>query len=83
MTRATLIVVSLTFAVAAEAGAQNWASNVFKVRNHDFGNVARNAKAEFVFEIENPYATDLHICRRAGQLRLYDAQDSQERHHDL
>lgn len=62
MTWATLIVVSLTFAVAAETGAQNWASKVFKVRNHDFGNVARNAKAEFLFEIENPYATDLHIA---------------------
>ncbi|MDZ7619500.1 MAG: DUF1573 domain-containing protein [Patescibacteria group bacterium] len=35
---------------------------MFKVTEHDFGNVARDAKAEFAFELENLYLEDVHIA---------------------
>ena len=41
--------------------AQGWARKMFKIADHDFGAVAKNSKAEFVFEFDNPYAADLHI----------------------
>tara|TARA_B100000809_G_C15122792_1_gene524989 strand:+ start:1371 stop:2363 length:993 start_codon:yes stop_codon:yes gene_type:complete len=56
-----LILITLT-SLFSDVSAQDWANKVFSVRNHDFGSVAKNTKAEFVFEIENPYAVDLHIA---------------------
>jgi hypothetical protein len=35
---------------------------MFKSRSHDFGTVARGAKAEFSFEFENLYEEDLHVA---------------------
>ena len=63
MIRATLIVASLTIAgtLTNDVEAHLWARKVFKNRSHDFGEVARNSKAEFVFEMENEYATDIRI----------------------
>jgi hypothetical protein len=34
---------------------------MFTNRSHDFGVVARNAKTQYVFELENPYAVDVHV----------------------
>ena len=34
---------------------------MLKVKTYDFGNVSRNAKAEYDFEIYNPYVEDIHI----------------------
>jgi len=42
--------------------AQAWASKMFTATHHDFGTVSRNAKTEFLFEIENVYEEDLHIA---------------------
>ena len=46
----------------SSAGAQDWAQKMFKVTEYDFGNVARAAKAEFIFEVENLYTEDVHIA---------------------
>jgi hypothetical protein len=44
------------------AAAQPWAKKMFKVVEHDFGTVARGAKAEYVFEFENIYEETLRIA---------------------
>lgn len=49
------------FALAGSASAQEWARKMFAVRRHDFGAVARGAKAEFEFELSNIYKEDVHI----------------------
>ena len=50
-----------TLLLAEVSGAQEWAQKMFKIKSHDFGVVARNSKTEYAFEIENPYAVDVHI----------------------
>jgi hypothetical protein len=35
---------------------------MFAVRSHDFGTIARGAKAEFAFELTNLYLEDVHIA---------------------
>jgi hypothetical protein len=47
---------------AAEGRSQEWAQKLFKTTNHDFGSVARGAKAEFAFELVNCYKEDVHIA---------------------
>ncbi|MBN1589825.1 MAG: DUF1573 domain-containing protein [Pirellulales bacterium] len=56
-------VVALVFWVAtgSPAMAQPWAKEMFKETSHDFGTVARGAKAEFAFRFENLYLEDVHI----------------------
>ena len=58
---------------AASAQGQDWANKMFVgPRTHDFGVVARGAKAEHRFVIENSYEEDAHVksvtsscqCRR-------------------
>jgi len=41
---------------------QDWARKMFTVTSHDFGSVARGAKAEFAFELSNIYLEDVHIA---------------------
>ncbi len=41
---------------------QQWAQNMFKVTEHDFGTVARDAKAEYQFVFENIYLEDVHVA---------------------
>ena len=41
--------------------AQKWADDMFKVKEYNFGDVSRNAKAEYEFEVYNPYIEDIHI----------------------
>jgi hypothetical protein len=43
------------------ASGQEWARKMFKVASHDFGSVARGAKAEYVFEMQNLYEEDIHV----------------------
>lgn len=62
MKRAALVLICLNLIPVGDMTAKDWAHKVFKVHRHDFGDVARNAKSEFVFEIENPFTTDLHIA---------------------
>lgn len=41
--------------------ASDWANKIFPVKEHQFGVVARGAKAEYRFEFENPYKEELVI----------------------
>ena len=43
------------------ASAQEWAKKMFSETSHDFGTVARAAKSEFTFELQNIYKEDIHI----------------------
>ncbi len=47
---------------ATPCAARQWADEMFKTRSHDFGTIARAAKAEFAFELTNPYIEDVHIA---------------------
>ncbi len=49
----------LLFSTACHA--QDWVRDMFKETSHDFGVVARGAKVEHKFSIENLYEEDLHI----------------------
>ncbi len=48
--------------VAATAEAQDWAKAMFDHTSHDFGMVARGAKVEHVFTMENIYLEDARIA---------------------
>jgi hypothetical protein len=39
-----------------------WARKMFELTNHDFGTLARGAKAEFDFVLENKFEEDIHIA---------------------
>lgn len=47
---------------AASAHGQEWARKMFETTSHDFGTVARGAKAEFHFKLSNIYKEDIHIA---------------------
>jgi hypothetical protein len=47
---------------AGEGLSQDWAKKMFKTTSHDFGSVARGAKAEFAFELVNCYKEEIHIA---------------------
>ncbi len=47
---------------AAPAGAQEWARKMFSNTTHDFGVVARGAKMEHRFTLENIYEEDVRIA---------------------
>jgi hypothetical protein len=48
--------------LAAPGWGQQWAQKMFSTATHDFGTVARGAKAEFVFPLQNIYQEDIHIA---------------------
>lgn len=43
------------------AFAENWASKMFETQEHDFGVVARGAKAEYRFVFKNLYMEEVHV----------------------
>ena len=49
-------------AFASEAIAQDWTSDLFTEHEHDFGTVARAAKAEYEFKITNTTDQEIHIA---------------------
>jgi len=63
MRKFTLLTGFVVFAVfaASTSFAQDWARNMFKITEHDFGSVARGAKAEYRFVFENLYMEDVHV----------------------
>ena len=61
VTRTLCFVLALGIATAP-ALSQEWARAMFPVFDHDFGSVARDAKAEFEFPITNKYVADVHIA---------------------
>ncbi len=48
--------------LSSQLHAAEWAKKLFTEFNHDFGPVARAAKAEHVFEITNPFKEPIHIA---------------------
>jgi hypothetical protein len=48
--------------LGSSAYGQKWADNMFETHGHDFGSVARGAKAEFEFDLSNIYLEDVHIA---------------------
>jgi len=61
MLRSSLLVTVVSLAAAFPAAGQEWARKMFKDTSHDFGTVARAAKAEFLFEFSNLYLEDVHV----------------------
>ena len=58
--KTSLLAVYLALAVSP-GFAQPWAAKMFATTEHDFGTVARGAKAEFHFTFSNLYIDDVHI----------------------
>ncbi|MDY0168034.1 MAG: DUF1573 domain-containing protein [Thermoguttaceae bacterium] len=50
------------FLLSAQASAQEWARKMFDQTSHDFGVVARGAKVEHRFTVENIYEEDVRIA---------------------
>jgi len=50
-----------SFLLAQETGAQEWAKKMFDHTSVDLGTVARGAKIEHVFTLENIYLEDVHV----------------------
>jgi hypothetical protein len=57
-----LFAIALLCCCASNLSAQDWALKMFDVTSHDFGTVARGAKAEFEFTFKNLYEEELHIA---------------------
>lgn len=55
-------VVSLVAVLGSPCLAQDWAKQMFSVVEHDFGTIARGAKAEYEFVFTNPYVDDIHVA---------------------
>ena len=51
----------IALSVCPVIGAE-WAGNMFVAKHHDFGTLARGAKAEFDFILQNKYEEDIHIA---------------------
>ncbi len=62
MVRIVVLAAALFVLGAAEGRSQDWAAKLFQTSSHDFGSVARGAKAEFAFELVNCYKEDVHIA---------------------
>jgi len=62
MLRNLVIALTLAFSAGPTALAQDWATKMFETAKHDFGVVARGAKAEYEFVLTNPYVEDVHVA---------------------
>ncbi|MEM7478610.1 MAG: DUF1573 domain-containing protein [Planctomycetota bacterium] len=62
LTAFTLLGICLAGLQEPSAQAQDWVKAMFKETTHDFGTVARGAKAQFSFVLENKYEEDIHIA---------------------
>lgn len=62
MLRKVGVVVLLTLLAGSPAVGQEWARKMFQETRHDFGSVARGAKAEYEFVLSNIYLEDVHIA---------------------
>ncbi len=60
MSRTTFFAFCLALSSSVVHG-QEWARKMFDESSHDFGTVARGAKIEHAFTINNPYKEDAHI----------------------
>ena len=55
----TVMLFCISFSVAHGA---NWANQAFESRHHNFGNVARAARVEHIFEFTNPFQQTLQVA---------------------
>ncbi|MGA2257823.1 MAG: DUF1573 domain-containing protein [Thermoguttaceae bacterium] len=62
MFRRLLSGVALTLLTASSLPAQDWARKLLATSEHDFGSVARGAKAEYAFIVTNNLQDDVHIA---------------------
>jgi len=62
MLRKMALGVTLVALTWCPALAQDWATKMFETTSHNFGSVARGAKAEYEFVLENIYLEDVHIA---------------------
>ena len=62
LTRNTCLALLLLSLGAATGRGQEWAKKMFDTTSHDFGTVARGAKVEHRFIVENIYEEDAHIA---------------------
>ena len=62
MFRRLLCGIAPVFSMAAASPADDWAQKLLATTDHDFGSVARGAKAEFAFTITNNLQSDVHIA---------------------
>jgi hypothetical protein len=61
--RAILLTILVSWASwASPACGQEWARKMFQETSHDFGVVARGAKSEHRFVLQNLYEEDVHIA---------------------
>lgn len=57
-----MLAVALILATGAASRAEDWAQKMFQVTEHDFGTIARGAKAEYAFVFTNLYQEDVHVA---------------------
>ncbi|MGD9127982.1 MAG: DUF1573 domain-containing protein [Planctomycetia bacterium] len=50
-----------SFLMIGSTFGQQWASDMFEIKEHDFGSIARGSKSEFRFPVKNLYTEDVHI----------------------
>jgi hypothetical protein len=62
MLRTVVVALGLMLIAPLAGEAKEWAQKMFQATSYDFGNVARGAKAEFAFELQNLYEEDVHIA---------------------
>jgi hypothetical protein len=62
MLRKAALLLSVVLLASSSAFGQNWARKMFTVTSHDFGSVARGAKAEFRFPVANVFGEDIHVA---------------------
>jgi len=62
MVRKTVLSLLLTVLCGSPLVAEGWAEKMFDSTRHDFGSVARDAKAEFRFVLTNIYVEDVHFA---------------------
>lgn len=62
MVRKTVLSLLLAVLYGSPLVAGGWAEKMFETTRHDFGSVARDAKAEFRFVLTNIYVEDVHVA---------------------
>ncbi len=62
MLRRTALALLVGVLAGSSAYGQKWADTMFETTSHNFGSVARGAKAEFEFVLSNIYLEDVHIA---------------------
>jgi hypothetical protein len=60
--RTALSLLLLLSLLASPLLSANWAEKMFETTRHDFGSVARAAKAEYRFVLKNIYVEDVHVA---------------------